>query len=208
MKLYRDYIKRLIDFTGAATLICLLSPVFLLCYVMIRKNMGSPVLFTQLRVGKGERIFKIYKFRSMTSEKDAAGELLPDSKRITKLGIFLRKTSMDELPQLFNVLKGDMSFIGPRPLLPRYLDWYTDREKLRHTVNAGITGLAQVSGRTDISWDRKLELDAQYSESVSFLLDVKIIFLTLKKVLLRENAHAVVESDPLDIERNKKNNKK
>lgn len=208
MKLYRDYIKRLIDFTGAATLICLLSPVFLLCYVMIRKNMGSPVLFTQLRVGKGERIFKIYKFRSMTSEKDAAGELLPDSKRITKLGIFLRKTSMDELPQLFNVLKGDMSFIGPRPLLPRYLDWYTDREKLRHTVNAGITGLAQVSGRTDISWDRKLELDAQYSESVSFLLDVKIIFLTLKKVLLRENAHAVVESDPLDIERNKKINKK
>ena len=208
MKLYRDYIKRLIDFTGAATLICLLSPVFLLCYVMIRKNMGSPVLFTQLRVGKGERIFKIYKFRSMTSEKDAAGELLPDSKRITKLGIFLRKTSMDELPQFFNVLKGDMSFIGPRPLLPRYLDWYTDREKLRHTVNAGITGLAQVSGRTDISWDRKLELDAQYSESVSFLLDVKIIFLTLKKVLLRENAHAVVESDPLDIERNKKINKK
>lgn len=208
MKLYRDYIKRLIDFIGAATLICLLSPVFLLCYVMIRKKMGSPVLFTQLRVGKGERIFKIYKFRSMTSEKDAAGELLPDSKRITKLGIFLRKTSIDELPQLFNVLKGDMSFIGPRPLLPRYLDWYTDREKHRHTVNAGITGLAQVSGRTDISWDRKLELDAQYSESVSFLFDVKIIFLTLKKVLLRENAHAVVESDPLDIERNKKINKK
>lgn len=208
MKPYRDCIKRMIDFTGAAVLLCLLSPVLLTCYMLVRIKMGSPVLFTQTRIGKGERTFKIYKFRSMTSATDNSGNILPDAERVTKLGIFLRKTSLDELPQLFNVLNGDMSFIGPRPLLPRYLPYYTEREKLRHTVRPGITGLAQINGRTDISWDRKLELDAQYSESISFPFDLKIVFLTLKKVLLRENAHAVVNSDPLDVERNMKINKK
>ena len=153
MKLYANFFKRIIDFTGALFLVILLSPVYAICYILIKINMGSPVLFTQERPGKNERIFKIYKFRSMSSAKDENGNLLPDKDRITNLGIFLRKTSLDEIPQFFNVLKGDMSFIGPRPLLPRYLPFYTTREKSRHTVRPGITGLAQVNGRNNLTWN-------------------------------------------------------
>ena len=201
MNLYRNYFKRIIDFAGAAVLLCLLSPVLLACYVLVRMKMGSPVLFTQTRIGKGERAFKIYKFRSMTSAADENGNLLPDSERITKLGIFLRKTSLDELPQLFNVLRGDMSFIGPRPLLSRYLPYYTEREKLRHTVRSGITGLAQINGRNNLSWDDKLEYDAEYAENITFFGDMKIAAITVVKVLKRSNVKTDSRDSFLDEER-------
>ena len=201
MNLYRNCVKRIVDFAGAAVLVCLLSPVFLACYVLVRMKMGSPVLFTQTRIGKGERAFKIYKFRSMTSATDSSGNLLPDAERITKLGVFLRKTSLDELPQLFNVLRGDMSFIGPRPLLPRYLPYYTEREKLRHTVRAGITGLAQINGRNNLSWDDRLEYDAEYAENLSFLGDMKIAATTVVKVLERSNVKTDSQDPFLDEER-------
>ncbi len=201
MNLYRNYFKRIIDFAGAAVLLCLLSPVLLACCVLVRIKMGSPVLFTQTRIGRGERAFKIYKFRSMTSAADKNGNLLPDSERITKLGIFLRKTSLDELPQLFNVLRGDMSFIGPRPLLPRYLPYYTEREKLRHTVRSGITGLAQINGRNNLSWDDKLEYDAEYAENITFFGDMKIAAITVVKVLKRSNVKTDSRDSFLDEER-------
>ncbi len=201
MNLYRNYFKRIIDFAGAAVLLCLLSPVLLACCVLVRIKMGSPVLFTQTRIGMGERAFKIYKFRSMTSAADENGNLLPDSERITKLGIFLRKTSLDELPQLFNVLRGDMSFIGPRPLLPRYLPYYTEREKLRHTVRSGITGLAQINGRNNLSWDDKLEYDAEYAENITFFGDMKIAAITVVKVLKRSNVKTDSRDSFLDEER-------
>ncbi len=207
MKLYANFFKRIIDFLGALTLIFILSPVYIVCYILVRINMGSPVLFTQLRPGKDEKIFKIYKFRSMNSAKDSNGNLLPDKDRITKLGIFLRKTSLDELPQFFNVLKGDMSFIGPRPLLPRYLPFYTEREKLRHSVRPGITGYAQVNGRNCIKWDDKLELDVQYVENLSFLFDVKIALSTVKKVVKHTGVEVVSEEDFLDNVRSKDKDK-
>lgn len=201
MNLYRNYFKRIIDFAGAAVLLCLLSPVLLACYALVRIKMGSPVLFTQTRIGMGERAFKIYKFRSMTSAADENGNLLPDPERITKLGIFLRKTSLDELPQLFNVFRGDMSFIGPRPLLPRYLPYYTEREKLRHTVRSGITGLAQINGRNNLSWDDKLEYDAEYAENITFFGDMKIAAITVVKVLKRSNVKTDSRDSFLDEER-------
>ena len=199
--MYRNYAKRIIDFAGAAVLICLLSPVLLACYVLVRMKMGSPVLFTQTRIGKGERAFKIYKFRSMTSATDRNGNLLPDVERITKLGVFLRKTSLDELPQLFNVLRGDMSFIGPRPLLPRYLPYYTEREKLRHTVRPGITGLAQINGRNSIGWDDRLEYDAKYAENVTLKNDLAIILSTVARVLKQSDILVTPKENYLDVER-------
>ena len=167
---------------GALFLIVALSPVYLILAILIRLNMGSPVLFTQERPGRGEKIFRLYKFRSMNSKTNANGNLLPDAQRLTKLGNFLRKTSLDEIPQFFNVLKGDMSFIGPRPLLVRYLPYYTARERLRHTVRPGITGLAQINGRNTIKWSDKLSYDVKYSENVSLSLDAKIALKTIKKV--------------------------
>lgn len=199
--MYRNYAKRIIDFAGAAVLVCLFSPVLLACYVLVRMKMGSPVLFTQTRIGKGERAFKIYKFRSMTSATDRNGNLLPDVERITKLGVFLRKTSLDELPQLFNVLRGDMSFIGPRPLLPRYLPYYTEREKLRHTVRPGITGLAQINGRNSIGWDDRLEYDAKYAENVTLKNDLAIILSTVARVLKQSDILVTPKENYLDVER-------
>ncbi len=204
MKLYANFFKRIIDFTGALFLVILLSPVYAICYILIKINMGSPVLFTQERPGKNERIFKIYKFRSMSSAKDENGNLLPDKDRITNLGIFLRKTSLDEIPQFFNVLKGDMSFIGPRPLLPRYLPFYTQRERLRHSIRPGITGLAQVNGRNNLSWDVKLEYDVKYVETLSFISDLKIALKTVLKVLRRKDINEVPSGNYLDLERRNK----
>ena len=201
MKIYGNFLKRIIDFIGALLLIILLSPAYVICYILIRINMGLPVFFTQDRPGKDERIFQIYKFRTMNSAKDKDGNLLPDKDRITNLGIILRKTSLDEIPQFFNVLKGDMSFIGPRPLLPRYMPYYTEREKLRHTVRPGITGLAQVNGRNCIKWDDKLEFDVKYVEKLSFLLDVNIGLQTIKKVLMRKGVEAASSEQFLDVER-------
>jgi len=204
MKLYATFFKRIIDFLGALFLIILLLPVYIICYILIRINMGSPVLFTQDRPGKNEKIFKIYKFRSMNSATDENGNLLPDKDRVTKLGLFLRKTSLDEIPQFFNILKGDMSFIGPRPLLPRYLPFYTTREKLRHTIRPGITGLAQVNGRNNLTWNEKLEFDTQYVERLSFFLDIKIIFTTIVKVLKRSDIKTDGQDPFLDEERQNK----
>lgn len=184
--MYRHFFKRILDFIAALLLIILFSPIMLWAAWRIRRELGSPVLFTQARPGLNAKIFKIYKFRTMSDERDENGNLLPDELRLKGFGAKLRASSIDELPQLFNVLKGDMSFIGPRPLLVEYLPLYSPRQASRHSVRPGITGLAQVNGRNDISWAAKLEYDALYAENLSFLLDIKIAFLTIKKVLKKE----------------------
>lgn len=161
----------------------MLSPVLAVLWVLVRVKLGSPVLFKQERPGKGERIFTLCKFRTMTDEKDAQGNLLPDAVRLTKFGRFLRGTSLDELPELFNILKGDMSIIGPRPLLVSYLPYYTEQEKLRHSVRPGLTGLAQVSGRNFLDWDRRLEKDVEYVKNLSFAMDLKVLWMTVQTVL-------------------------
>jgi len=164
-----------------------LSPVLVVLAVMVRRKLGSPVLFLQQRPGLNGKIFTMYKFRTMTDERDQQGNLMPDTMRMTKFGAFLRKSSLDELPELWNVLKGDMSLVGPRPLLVEYIDFYTERERLRHSVRPGITGLAQVSGRNNLPWNERLELDVQYVENMSFRIDIKIIIRTFFKVLLKED---------------------
>ena len=184
--MYRHFFKRILDFIAALLLLILFSPIMLWAAWRIRRELGSPVLFTQARPGLNAKIFKIYKFRTMSDERDKNGNLLPDELRLKGFGAKLRASSIDELPQLFNVLKGDMSFIGPRPLLVEYLPLYSPRQASRHSVRPGITGLAQVNGRNDISWAAKLEYDALYAENLSFLLDIKIAFLSIKKVLKKE----------------------
>lgn len=189
--MYRSFTKRILDFCLAFLALFVLSPLILILYIWLHiANKGAGALFTQDRPGKGEKIFKLYKFKSMTDERDATGQLLPDAERITAVGRFIRKTSLDELPQLWNVLKGDMSFVGPRPLLVEYLPLYNQRQAKRHNVRPGITGWAQVNGRNAICWEDKFELDVYYVERQSFLLDLKILFLTLKKVLVREGINA------------------
>lgn len=189
--LYRDYIKRMLDFTLALVMLVLLSPLLLVVYIWLTiANKGAGALFTQERPGKDERIFKLYKFKSMTDERDAEGNLLPDAQRLTKVGQFIRKTSLDELPQLWNVLKGDMSFIGPRPLLVQYLPLYNEEQRRRHNVRPGITGWAQVNGRNAISWEQKFKLDIYYVDHLSLWLDIKIIWLTIKKVVVREGINS------------------
>lgn len=204
--LYRDYIKRILDFTLALVMLVLLSPLLIVVYIWLTiANKGAGALFTQERPGKDERIFKLYKFKSMTDERDAEGNLLPDAQRLTKVGQFIRKTSLDELPQLWNVLKGDMSFIGPRPLLVRYLPFYTKEERKRHDVRPGITGLSQVNGRNHLPWDDRLEMDAQYVERLSFSLDVNIFLKTIKNIISRKDIAVIPGSLglPLDQERMK-----
>lgn len=200
--MYVHFFKRTIDFTIVFIVLLIIWPILLLITVWLHfANKGAGAFFTQERPGKDEKIFKVIKFKSMTDEKDSNGNLLPDAQRLTKVGKFVRSTSIDELPQLINVLKGDMALIGPRPLLPRYLPWYTEREHLRHSVRPGITGWAQVHGRNTISWDDKLELDVQYVEKLSFFLDLKIFFLTIYKVLKKEGVVADKKENYLDIER-------
>lgn len=184
--MYKHFFKRILDFIAALLLLILFSPIMLWVAWRIRRELGSPVLFTQARPGLNAKIFKIYKFRTMSDERDKNGNLLPDELRLKGFGAKLRASSIDELPQLFNVLKGDMSFIGPRPLLVEYLPLYSPRQASRHSVRPGITGLAQVNGRNDISWAAKLEYDALYAEKLSFLLDIKIALLSIKKVLKKE----------------------
>lgn len=178
--MYGKVVKRLIDVIISGLSLVILSPVLLVLCILVRVKLGSPVLFTQERPGKDEKIFKLYKFRSMTDARDEKGELLPDNKRLTQFGKLLRKTSLDELPELLNIFKGDMSIIGPRPLLVSYLPYYTEEEKLRHTVRPGLSGLAQVSGRNFIDWDKRLEKDIEYVQNLSFAMDMKVILLTLK----------------------------
>ncbi|MGY3718128.1 sugar transferase [Sutcliffiella cohnii] len=187
---YRRFIKRPMDFILSLVAILALSPVLLVVAILVRTKLGSPVLFKQKRPGLNETVFMMYKFRTMTDERDENGELLPDSVRLTKFGKFLRSTSLDELPELFNILKGDMSIIGPRPLLVQYLPLYNDHQKRRHEVRPGLSGLAQISGRNAISWEDKFNLDVEYVDNVSFIEDWKIIFLTIKKVFVREGINS------------------
>lgn len=186
MRLYRDFLKPLLDRGLALVLLLFALPIIAVLALLVRTKMGSPVFFTQKRPGLSEKIFTVYKFRTMTNERDASGELLPDEVRLRGIGKFIRSSSLDELPQLFNVLKGDMSFIGPRPLLVEYLPLYNKTQKKRHDVLPGITGWAQVNGRNAISWEQKFEYDVWYVEHLSFWLDLKIIFLTILKVLKKE----------------------
>lgn len=184
--MYKNIVKPIIDFVIALVVFLLLSPIFVLVTIgLFFSNQGKPFFF-QLRPGKNEKIFKIVKFKTMNDRRDINGELLPDSERMTPIGSFIRKTSLDEIPQLLNVIKGDMSLVGPRPLLPKYIPLYNENQRRRHEVKPGITGWAQVNGRNAISWTKKFELDTWYVDNISFLLDLKIILLTVKKVFIRE----------------------
>ena len=207
--IYRKYIKRMLDVVFSLLLLILLSPLLLVVTIWLHfANKGAGAFFTQERPGKDEKTFKLYKFKSMTDERDAEGNLLPDAERITRAGRFVRSTSIDELPQLWNVLKGDMSFIGPRPLLVRYLPYYTEREHRRHNVRPGITGLSQVSGRNNLKWDQRLEMDVKYVEEICFLLDLRIALNTVKKVFGQENIVVVMDpivNVPLDEYRRNRN---
>lgn len=185
--IYNRYIKRFFDIVMSLIAIFLLSPFIPVLSVLIRIMLGKPVLFRQNRPGLNEKVFTLYKFRTMSDRKDKDGRLLPDRLRLTKLGIFLRHTSLDELPELWNILCGDMSFVGPRPLLEEYLPYYTDTEKLRHCVRPGLTGLAQVSGRNFLSWDKRLMADVSYVQNISFGLDIKIMLKSVIKLIKRED---------------------
>ena len=198
--MYRNFFKRFIDFLASLTLLVLLSPLLLLISVLLFFANSGKVFFVQRRPGKDEKIFSIVKFKTMNDKKDAEGNLLPDRDRLTVIGRIIRKTSLDEVPQLFNVLKGDMSLIGPRPLLPKYLPYYTDRERKRHSVLPGITGLAQVSGRNLLNWDQRLQKDAEYVEQLSFGLDMKIFFQTIINVIRSKDNVADPSSLLLDLD--------
>lgn len=184
--MYAKYVKRILDFTLSLLALIILSPIMFILYILVRIKLGNPVIFKQMRPGKDEKIFKLYKFRTMTDEKDEQGNLLPDEQRLTKFGKFLRSTSLDELPELINIIKGDMAIVGPRPLLVQYLEFYNEEQKHRHDVRPGLTGLAQVSGRNSITWEEKFKQDIEYINNLTFVNDVKIIFMTIGKVFKRE----------------------
>jgi undecaprenyl phosphate N,N'-diacetylbacillosamine 1-phosphate transferase len=192
--MYQKYIKRILDFILSFVAIIILSPVLLIVAILVRTKLGTPVIFKQERPGLNEKIFTLYKFRTMTDERDEEGNLLPDEIRLTKFGKLLRSTSLDELPELFNILKGDMAIVGPRPLLVRYLPLYNEHQKHRHDVRPGFTGYAQVNGRNSITWEDKFDLDVEYTQRVSLLMDIGIILRTIKVVLLREGISSETSS--------------
>lgn len=204
--IYRNYIKRLLDIILSLVAIICLSVVFLIVAFLVRVKLGSPVLFKQQRPGMNEKVFLMYKFRTMTDARGEDGELLPDDVRLTKFGKFLRSTSLDELPELFNILKGDMSLVGPRPLLVQYLPLYNEHQKRRHEVRPGLSGWAQVNGRNTISWEDKFDLDVRYVENLNFLLDIKIILLTIQKVFIREGINSETAATIEPFEGTKSNN--
>ena len=185
--MYRRFFKRLLDLVVSLILIIVLSPVLLLIALLVRLNLGSPVLFKQNRPGLGEEIFTMYKFRTMTNESDENGKLLPDTYRLTRFGKVLRSSSLDELPELFNILKGDMSFIGPRPLSVNYLPYYNEEERKRHVVRPGLTGYAQINGRNRATWEERFAFDLKYVNEISFLLDIKIAIKTILVVIKRSD---------------------
>ncbi|MFC4025126.1 sugar transferase [Oceanobacillus longus] len=201
---YRRFLKRPMDFILSLIAILILSPILLLVAILVRTKLGSPVLFKQKRPGLNENIFMMYKFRTMTDERDKDGGLLPDSVRLTKFGRLLRSTSLDELPELFNILKGDMSIVGPRPLLVQYLPLYNIHQKRRHEARPGLSGLAQISGRNAISWEDKFNLDVEYVDNVSFTGDWKIILMTIKKVFVREGINSETAATIEPFKGNKK----
>ncbi len=184
--MYKKFIKRILDIILSLIALIILLPLLILISILVRIKLGSPVFFRQLRPGKNEKIFGVLKFRTMTDERDESGNLLSDDIRLTKFGQFLRSTSIDELPELLNILKGDMSIVGPRPLLVQYLERYTEEQKHRHDVKPGLTGLAQVNGRNGIAWDEKFKYDIEYAKNVTFYGDCKIILQTVMKVFGRE----------------------
>ena len=201
--LYKKKIKRPMDFLLSLIAIVVLGPVFIIVAVLVRTKLGSPVLFKQKRPGLNENIFLMYKFRTMTDEKDAKGELLSDSIRLTKFGRILRSTSLDELPGLFNILNGDMSIIGPRPLAVQYLPFYTPEERLRHTVRPGLSGLAQINGRNTATWEQRFYYDVQYVNEISFKLDVKIICKTILKAIKRSDIGERGIDAPIDFDKHR-----
>lgn len=184
--MYRKYIKRILDFTLSLIALIVLSPILLITAILVKIKLGSPIIFKQQRPGKNEKIFTLYKFRTMTDKKDENGNLLPDEQRLTKFGKALRSTSLDELPELINILKGDMAIVGPRPLLVEYLNLYNEEQKHRHDVRPGLTGLAQINGRNSISWEEKFKEDLRYIQHISFINDLRIVLKTATKVLKRE----------------------
>ena len=192
--MYKKYIKRILDFVLSLMAIIILLPVFIIIAVLVRIKLGSPVLFVQERPGKDEKVFKMYKFRTMTDKRDKDGNLLPDAARMTSFGRILRSASLDELPELWNILKGDMSIVGPRPLLVEYLPRYNTYQRQRHDVRPGLSGLAQINGRNGITWEEKFALDVEYVQTISFLLDLKIVFLTFYRVVKREGINAEGET--------------
>ena len=198
--MYRKYIKRVLDIVVSLCGIIVLSPVYLILGILVRAKLGTPVIFKQERPGKDEKIFPLYKFRSMTDERDENGDLLSDEIRLTSFGKKLRSTSLDELPELFNILKGDMSLIGPRPLLVRYLPWYTEEERHRHDVRPGLTGLAQVNGRNALGWEERFSYDLEYVNHLTFLMDVKVICMTVGKVLKRSGTLSGAEQTVADFD--------
>lgn len=188
--MYAKYIKRILDFVLSLVALIVLSPVLLIVAILVRVKLGSPVIFKQQRPGKNEKIFTLYKFRTMTDKKDENGNLLPDSERLTKFGKLLRSTSLDELPELINILKGDMAIVGPRPLLVKYLDRYSEHQRRRHDVRPGLTGLAQVSGRNAISWEEKFDRDIEYIENITFMGDLQIVLKTIKNVIKKDGINS------------------
>lgn len=188
--MYANYVKRILDLMLSLIAVIICTPIFLVLFMLVRIKLGSPVLFTQERPGKDEKIFRLYKFRTMTSQTDAHGELLPDEIRLTSFGKKLRATSLDELPELFNILKGDMSIVGPRPLLVKYLPLYNEEQRHRHDVRPGLTGQAQVHGRNAISWEEKFKHDVAYTRNVTFLNDCRIILATILKVIKRDGINS------------------
>jgi undecaprenyl phosphate N,N'-diacetylbacillosamine 1-phosphate transferase len=193
---YQLFGKRILDILLSGIALIILSPIILLVAILVKTKLGSPVIFKQERPGKNERIFSMYKFRTMTDERDQNGHHLPDDIRLTRFGKMLRSTSLDELPELWNILKGDMSIVGPRPLLVEYLPLYSEEQRKRHHVRPGLTGLAQVSGRNALSWKEKFDLDIQYVDKISFLGDIAIIVKTCVKVIMKENIDAITNSTP------------
>lgn len=204
--MYAKYIKRTLDLILSLMALIVLMPLMIIIGILVRINLGSPIIFKQKRPGKNEKIFTLYKFRTMTDKRDIDGNLLPDEYRLTKFGKFLRSTSLDELPELINIIKGDMAIVGPRPLLVEYLPYYTEEEKHRHDVRPGLTGLAQVNGRNEISWEEKLKYDTEYIKEIPFYSDLKIIFKTIKKTIKRKDIKMGKELQfgKLNVEREKK----
>ncbi|MCI9662260.1 MAG: sugar transferase [Lachnospiraceae bacterium] len=202
--MYKNHIKRILDILLSLCGILILSPVYLILWILVRSKLGRPALFTQERPGRKEKIFKLYKFRSMTDARDEKGQPLPDEVRLTRFGKILRSTSLDELPELFNILKGDMSLIGPRPLLVRYLPYYTKEERRRHDVRPGLTGLAQVNGRNALGWEDRFAFDLEYVDNCSFFMDLKVLGMTVGKVLKRSGTLSGADQTVADFDEYRK----